>query len=384
MNNLLRSTILVLATALLVTTVLPARRLASSLVSRAGRILETGRMSSGRSGHTATQLTSGRVFVAGGMVRNGEFLADSELYDPADGKFTTAAKMSTRRVSHTATLLLDGRVLIAGGIAGRHQANGHWTGEVVASTELFDPAKGTFTPTGSLNTARSSHAAVLLPNGKVLILGGSGGGDWRELLASAELYDPATGKFTPAGSMLTPRIPAATVLLKNGKVLVAGGTGPNRTVLASAEICDPATGRFTPAGTMTAARHKHAAALLADGRVLITGGSDERDWQGQTASAEIYDPARGTFTAAAKMSFARFKHGATMVRLPDGRIVVAGGGQRVEVFDPASGTFRAAEGSLDAPWHFSTATLLADGRVLITGGYGNSPEGTPRAWLYQP
>jgi hypothetical protein len=317
------------------------------------------------------------------MVRNGEFLAECELYDAATGKFASAASMSSRRVSHTATLLPNGKVLIAGGIESRYQSEGHWTGRVVATAELYDPTTGAFTPTGSMAVARSSHAAVLLPSGQVLILGGSGGGDWRELLASAEIYDSAAGVFTPAGEMRTSRIPHSATLLKNGDVLVAGGTGPNRAVLASAEIYHAATRTFTSTGDLKIARHKHAAVLLADGRALIVGGSDERDWDGQTNAAELYDPARGTFVEASKMAAPRFKLGQAVARLTDGRILVAGGAERAEVYDPATNSFTAVAGSLQAPWHFSTATLMADGRVLIVGGYGHNSEGTPRAWIYQ-
>lgn len=170
-----------------------ARKYAGVLSSSAGSVLATGSMSVGRSGRTATRLPNGKVFIAGGMITNGEFLADCELYDPATRKFWTVDKMSARRVSHTATLLPNGKVLIAGGIESRYFSEAHWTGRVIATAELFDPATGTFRRTGSMAVARSSHAAVLLPNGKVLIVGGSGGGDWRELHASAELYDPATG-----------------------------------------------------------------------------------------------------------------------------------------------------------------------------------------------
>jgi hypothetical protein len=318
------------------------------------------------------------------MVRNGEFLADCELYDPDTGRFTTLGKMSSRRVSHTATLLPNGKVLITGGIEGRFMSEGHWTGRTRASAELFDPARNTFTPTGNMTASRNSHAAVLLPNGKVLLIGGSGDGDWRTLQASAELYDPVTGTFSPTGAMMTPRLPHAVVLLKDGNVLVAGGTGPNRTVLTSAELYDPASGRFTPAANMTRPRHKHGATLLPDGRVLVTGGSDEHDWNGQTPAAELYDPARGTFAATGKMSLPRFKLGAAVVVLANGKALVAGGGERAEVYDPATGSFIFAAGSLEAPWHFSTATLLRSGKVLIVGGYGNNDAATARAWVYSP
>ena len=184
--------------------------------------------------------------------------------------------------------------------------------------------------------------------------------------------------------MTAARIPHVLVLLKEGKVLVAGGSGEGRRVLAGAELYDPATGRFTPAGNMTTARHKHAAALLPDDRVLIVGGSDERDWRGQYATAELYDPATRSFRAIGRMSAARFKLQAAVLPLKDGRVLIAGGAERVEVYNPATKSFHAAAGSLGTARHFAAAALLSDGSALITGGYGDSSEGTTQAWIYRP
>ena len=355
---------------------------ANSFPSNAGTIMPTGNMAVARSGHTATLLPDGRVLIAGGMVRNGEFLVGAELYNPTTGTFSQTGEMTSRRVSHRASLLPDGKVLITGGLAGRFREAGQWYGNVLSTVELYDPATGRFTPAGKLNSPRNSHAAVRLNDGKVLLLGG--GGDRDVLLSSAEVYDHATRTFTPVESMQTPRIPHVAILLKSGKVLVAGGTGPNRTILASAELYEPARKNFSSAGSMTVQRHKHAATLLADGRVLITGGSDDRDWNGQYATAEIYDPTRNSFSPSPQMNLPRFKHGGAMVLLSSGLALVAGGGAQAEVFQPATSEFRVVPGLLDAPWHFSTATPLTDGRVLIAGGYPNTSEATNRAWVYQP
>ena len=167
---------------------------ASSRSTVAGSVSLTGSMAAPRSGHTATTLPNGNVLIAGGMESNGVFLDTTERYDPVRGRFLAAARMATRRVSHTATLLPDGKVLIAGGLEGRYREDGQWKGRAVASAELYDHSTGSFTPTGAMTVPRNSHAAVLLPDGKVLIVGGSGGD---RNLASAELFDPATGKFTP-------------------------------------------------------------------------------------------------------------------------------------------------------------------------------------------
>ncbi len=345
-----------------------------------GEIVATGTMETRRSGHTATPLRNGDVLIVGGMVRNGEFVAEAELYDPTTGKFSPAGRMSSSRVGHTATLLPDGKVLIVGGSAQPYHE--------VAQAEIYDPATKRFEATGSLITARSDAEAVLLRNGKVLIAGGSSGTDWNRL-ANAELYDPATGKFQATGSMNLPRISFTMCALRDGRILVTGGSVagryPNAQLTALAEIYDPATGKFTPAGSMRIPRHKHAAVLLDSGRVLIVGGSDNLDWRGKMDSAEIYDPAAGRFADAGRMSEARFKLTNAIVRLSEGKVLIAGGAGHAEIFDTASLRFNVVAGPEMDGRYFSTATLLSGSRVLIAGGYGENVEPSSKgAWIYVP
>jgi Galactose oxidase, central domain/Kelch motif len=345
-----------------------------------GEIVATGTMETRRSGHTATPLHNGQVLIIGGMVKNGEFVAEAELYDSSTGKFSPAGRMASPRVGHTATLLPDGRVLIVGGSARPYQD--------VAQAEIYDPTTRRFEATGSLITARSDAEAVLLRSGKVLLAGGSSGSDWNRL-ARAELYDPATGRFQATGSMSLPRISFTMCALRDGRVLVTGGSVagryPNAQLTGSAEIYDPATGKFTPAGSMRIPRHKHAAVLLDNGRVLIVGGSDNRDWPGKMDSAEIYDPATGKFGDAGRMSEARFKLTNAIVRLPEGKVLIAGGAGHAEIFDPASLRFNLVAGPEMDGRYFSTATLLSGGRVLLTGGYGENVEPSSNgAWVYIP
>jgi hypothetical protein len=182
--------------------------------------------------------------------------------------------------------------------------------------------------------------------------------------------------------MRVPREAHAAVALRDGRVLVVGGRSATGRVLASAEIYDPRTGRFTSAGRLRLARHKHAAVTLRNGSVLVVGGSDARDFYGRHANGEIFDPARARTRRLVRMSEARFKLPDAVVRLPSGRVLVAAGGFAVEIYEPRSGRFR-ADGRLGASLSFSTATLLRDGRVLIAGGYDDRIAVTRSVWTYR-
>lgn len=360
-------------------------RSASPSPRYAGRVVPApSNMCFPRSGHTATLLPSGLVLIVGGMHHNGEFYSSAEQYDPRLGSFSPLSGMAFRRVSPTATLLPNGKILIAGGSSHPY--------EEVSVAELYDPSTRAFTATGRMVVPRGGATAALLPNGKVLIAGGEQGVDETKL-ASAELYDPATGTFTLTGSMHVPRVAHALTILKNGTVLVTGGLSAgrystsNEVVDASAELYDPATGRFQLTGFMTAPRCKHASELLADGRVLVVGGAAANGgWRGQYSTAEIYDPQKGTFAPAGNMEFERFKLTRALALLKDGKVLIAGGAERPEVYDPVTGVFHPVAGAVGDARYFSTATLLQDGTVLIAGGYGTNPgEGSvPQAWLYRP
>jgi hypothetical protein len=223
---------------------------------------------------------------------------------------------------------------------------------------------GTLIQAGSMNAARACHITVLLNNGKVLIAGGME----RDgvYLDSAELFDPATGQFTPTGRLTIPRACPTATLLPDGKVLLAGGS--TRQYHASAEIFDPITETFTSTGSMAIRRGGHTATLLPDGKVLITGGFDGSDYH---VIAEIYDPANGTFTSLANMHEARSSHTATL--LPDGKVLLTGGdtGDEIlasaELYDPATGMFTPT-GNMQQVRYKHAAVLLHDGTVLILGG----------------
>jgi hypothetical protein len=195
-----------------------------------------------------------------------------------DPTWTPTGSMGTARYDHTATLLPSGKVLAAGGT--------NFRGDHLSSAELYDPATGIWTATGTLGTGRNGHTATLLPSGQVLVAGGFNG----VYLSSAELYDPATGTWTATGSMSTARAYYTATLLPSGQVLVAGGYP----ALSSAELYDPATGTWTATGSLGTGRSMHTATLLLSGQVLAAGGYDDR---GASRSAELYD-ARLTLSAA--------------------------------------------------------------------------------------
>jgi hypothetical protein len=346
-----------------------------------GRLVPTGNTTVARFSHTATMLRNGKVLVAGGMTRNGVWLDSAELYDPASGRFTAVNRLHSQRAGATATLLTNAKVLIAGGSDG--------SGKSLASAEVYDPETDSFSATGNLSTPRSHAIAVLLKTGKVLIAGGNASGD-DDQLTTAEIYDPATGHFTPTGSMHTRRSAFTAVTLKDGRILVAGGLSggqyPYHKVEATAEIYDPETGRFAETGGMEFPRYKQGAALLPDGKVLVAGGSNEIGRQITYSSTEIFDPPTGKFSPGPTMKFPRYKLLSGVVALNDGRILLAGGAEQPEVYDPARGVFTALNGEPLDGFLFSTATLLRDGRVLLVDGYGHHPAdgAVNQAVVWQP
>jgi hypothetical protein len=275
-----------------------------------GTFTPTSSMGNPRLGHTATLLChislvrclDDRVLVTGG----GSAIA--ELFDPSSGSFAPTGTMATNRFAHTATLLNNGKVLVAGGGGGP------------ATAELFDPSVGTFIPVSNMAAGRSNHTAVLLSTGKVLLIGGSD--DNGISVATAELFDPANDTFTPTGSMATPRSGHTATLLcdlalppcKDNRVLVTGGTDTTGSLVATAELYDPNSGSFGPAGGMAIARALHTANLLKDGTVLVAGPDQ---------TAELFDPKSGTFAATGSMTAARSSHTATL--LSNGTVLITGG-----------------------------------------------------------
>ena len=329
-----------------------------------GTFSRSGELTAHRRHHGGTLLPDGRVLISGGRNDDVGNLASTELYDPRLGLFSPGGSLTLARRQHTATLLPDGTVLIVGG-------SGPESSDPVASAELYDPEEGTSAPTGHMGLARKGHTATLLNDGTVLIVGGWEEGEGGRILATAEIYDPSTGLFSPVGPMVTPRLVHTASLLLDGRVLIAGGSAPQPvSSTAAAELYDPRTRSFMPAANMHVRRSQHTATVLPDGRVLIAGGRIQGE--GDLAAAELYDPETDQFVRVGDMAVARSHHNATL--LDDGGVLITGGSDKAgpifdfEIFDPASGQFDIRGKSIVNRVDHS-ATRLADGKVLVVGGY---------------
>jgi hypothetical protein len=229
---------------------------------------------------------------------------------------------------------------------------------------------------------RSDPVAVRLADGSVLVAGGY---DGRDGLASTEAFDPVAGGFRALAPMTQTRSGAAGAVLADGRVLVVGGRDGGRgEVRATAELYDPATGAWTRTADLANRRHKHAIVALADGRALVIGGSDERDGRHTYRSTEVFDPATATFSPGPDLGEGRYKVAGAVVRLPDDTVLVAGGGRRAALLDVADGRSVPVGDDLDGSWSFATATVLADGAVMVAGGYDAGIRLTDRMVVYRP
>jgi hypothetical protein len=344
-----------------------------------GTFTPTGNMNVPRFSHTATLLTNGKVLIAGGISAPGKFLSSAELYDPATGAFTPTGDMTWPQSGHSATLLPDGKVLIVGGIGVSGVSN--------VTADLYDPGTGTFHPAGLIQSDASlCPSTALLNNGKVLIVLGAWYPGPKGMGSPALLYDPVEQQFATAAVSTIDIVedeacPTAT-LLADGKVLV---TWQN----PAAELYQPDTNSFVPAGTMIVHPEywSYTAILLTTSNVLIAGGGD--DWD--NTSAELYDPSVPTFRSTGFLKQAICCPTATL--LPDGKVLMAGGNydyppfisNTAEIYDSGDGTFSSA-GEMVTARGSHTATLLMDGTVLLAGGYYNDNPLTPNsiAELYVP
>jgi hypothetical protein len=284
--------------------------------------------------------------------------------------------MTTARADATSTLLPNGNVLIAGG-------ENNFAG--ISSTQLYNPLTNTFAASPSMTAARFFATATLLPNGMVLIAGGDGGDG--VALKSVDLYNSLGNTFAASTpSMIAARYGATATLLPNGKVLIAGGS-----FLSTTELYNPISNMFAAGPSMSAGRSLATATLLPNGKVLIAGGAFNSNLSGALASADLYDPVANAFIAGPQMNQARFTATATL--LPNGKVLISGGSQdgnvglsSTELYDPVTNTFAASTSTptMNQKRFSATATLLPDGKVLIAGGVSFDVGAFSSTELYDP
>jgi len=302
------------------------------------------------------------------------------LQENTAGRVLPTGCLGQPRADHTATLLPDGRVLIAGGMVEN--------GVFLESMELYDPRTGSFQPAGTMSSKRVGHSATLLPSGKVLLAGGMAersfeGGLHSIMSSTADVYDPQTNGVTSAGNMITGREAHEAVPLPNGKVLFIGGYD-GRHYLDTVEIFDPATNKFAPAGKLTEPRGAAVAVLLpaSDGRdagkILVMGGASGESETNRIVlgTAELFDPSTGASAKVGEMTLRRYKHAATV--LADGRVLITGGSDdrdwgnmydSAEIYDPSTHRFTPTSKMISKRFKLPHATvLLKNGKVLVAGG----------------
>ena len=311
-------------------------------------------------------------------------IATQGCINPAGPTSNDPAYSDSSVISSDPAVPVAGDVLIAGGVGRLDQS--------LAPTEFFDPSTARFLPAGPLTDGRAGSSAATLPGGKVLLAGGFSGtamvNDFSltltgSVVPSADVFNPAAGKFIATGIATAPRAGYTATTLQSGKVLVAGGIDNHGNVLDSAELYDPASGKFSGIVTaMSDRRAFHTATLLPSGKVLVAGGITDLSG-GSTNSADLYDPLSGTFLQAAAMDHARAGHTATLFTVGPmaGSVLISGGGggsglflkdSSAEVYDSASEKFLLLRTFMNEARALHSATLLPDGRVLLAGGFDGS------------
>ena len=375
-RGLVASCLLILATAAVIagTRAVPIQAAGASGPWSNAAILITGRQE-----HTATLLPSGSVLIAGGTDGGGTALASAEVYHPATNQWTAAHPMAAARFDHTATLLPSGKVLVTGGLAGPLPFGS------LASSELYDPTTDSWSAAAPMIESRARDTATLLPDGRVLVVGGLSlvvreGGLFPSIATDAEIYDPRANSWSTTAPMGFDRFDQTATLLADGRVLVAGGRGDVAT-FNSTEIYDATNDRWVSAAPMGARRYGQVATLLPDGDVLVAGGiGEELNASAITLdTAEIYDPRTNLWVTVASMANVDVTRTAT--RLGNGMVLVVGMGQSApELYDPARNAWSRTGPSIHG--HQDSSTVLSDGRVLLVGGYADKPSSS--VLIYDP
>ena len=352
-----------------------AAPLAVASASAPRSLAPTASMTVPRAVHTATSLRGGDVLVVGGCERRGcELGGDSavvaEVYDRSARRFVPTGRLLEWRDDHSAVRLRDGRVFVAGG----------WgVGGVLATTELYESGRRSFSRGPVMHSPRAGATATVLRDGRVLLAGGFT--DNEPTISRAEVFVPKTDVLREVGHMHRPRGAHSAALLRDGRVLLVGGLSRGR-VTATTELFDPRTDRFVRGPRMRTPRYKAAAVTLRDGRVLVIGGSADADGRRVYETTELYDPRRGAFLPGPRLRQARYKIAGSVVVLADGDVLVAGGAATAEALDVSAMRFDPV-GDLGATRLFLTATRLGGREALLLGGYDLAITPTARAWVYR-
>jgi Kelch motif/Galactose oxidase, central domain len=300
----------------------------------------------------AVLLKNGDPLLTGGeAVTYGQPTRAVQRYAVGSGKWSTASPMLQERIGHTASLLKDGRVLVVGGLGKKLQP--------IKTAEVYNPTRNAWTRTRVLPATRFSHSASVLPDGRVLVVGGIVN---TNISRSTLIFDPRNLTWKPGPASLYPHAQQDAVTLAGGQILIAGGYG------GSAEIFDPKTARWTPAGGPSLRAHP-VLQVLPDGNVLFASGVDKL---GHTfVTSDLFNPKTDRWQAAAPMPSGRDTP--MGVELRDGRVLIAGGGfnqhmlRSAEIYDSRSNRWLSA-----APMHYArsaaAALLLRTGKVLVCGG----------------
>jgi large repetitive protein len=336
------------------------------MIASAASAMGQDASSSNRCAHPQVLIAGGYGLTDDGLVP----LESAELYDPTTASFSPAnTSMVEARAGHTATTLTDGRILLVGG---------YGPGNIASNTaEIYDPATGKFTATGNLNDGRYGHTATLLRNGTVLIAGGSSSITGNDL-ASVEIYDPKRGTFTLTANLNVARSAHSATLLRDGAVLITGGYNSDvpSQFLNSAELYHPHSHSFSELrAKMAAPSSQQSAILMNNGRVLMVGGFDSNTCcpPGALNTAEIFYPRIKIFRATPNyMQENRSRPSVTL--LDDGKVLIAGGYpyeaelSDAELYDPKAETFTLTKNLMSSERGGHTATLLPNGSVLLAGG----------------
>jgi N-acetylneuraminic acid mutarotase len=344
----------------------------------AGTWSKVASLMTGRVKHTATLLRNGNVLIAGGLNPANMALASAEVYNPATNNWSPAGSMAKARLDHTATLLPSGKVLVTGGWDAPAPANS------LASAELYDPATNAWSPAAPMVGSRTFHTATLLADGRVLVVGGQGfrmrAGAFDVSLPNAEIYDPESNHWSTTAPVGFSRVGQTVTRLADGRILVAGGQG-DAGIMKSTEIYNATEDRWISAAPMGVARSGHVATVLRNGDVFVAGGrGEEPNFLPVTVtSGEIYDPSINKWVTVASMADIDGVNTATPLR--NGMVLVVGYGQsQPELYDPARNAWSRTGPSTRG--HLDTSTLMADGRVLLVGGYGS--ESLDSVLVYDP